>query len=653
MNLNPQQEKAVNYTNGYGFVSAVPGAGKTRVLTERTVKLLADGVSPENILCITFTNKAAKEMKERITTSIGKDIASRLWVSTFHSMGAKILRKEIDEIPHYDKNFTIIDDDDQKSILEKGADALGYKIKNKDNKNGVDLDYIRGQINVKKDKLTSDIQFSEEHDEPTSKMFQYYKDYLIKTNCMDFGDLLYIFYLLLSNKKSIAKRYGERFKYIMVDECQDLNHCQYEIVKILAEQNGNLMLIGDFDQSIYRFRQADPKNILKYMKERSVDRLPLSFNYRSTKNILKCAEYLIKNNTTRMSDKLETINEDGEFVDVVHFADYYNEDKWITKEIKKLVNSGKFQYSDIAILYRTNALSRPFEQSLRINSIPCKVIGGKSFFDLVVVKTCLNYLQFYDNPNNVLAFSKIINKPRRSIAIEMVNKIEKFCFENKCNVVFALENIDRLEITSIGKKRREELLKFYSVVKRKEEDGDSLLAIGNRIFNDSGLVDYFKEIDAKGKDDAKNGRSSSIEIYDSFMTMLKEWDETNGGELEKFLEYINLQTSNDLVDNSNSVKLMTMHTSKGLEFPVVFIISVEEGCVPHQYSLETHNPEDLEEERRLFYVGMTRAKKRLYVTHTTKRVRYGSVETRFPSRFINEIKKSGSVLVTVENSYLV
>jgi len=644
MNLNPQQQKAVKYREGFGFVTAVPGSGKTRVLTERTVDLLEDGVQPEEILCITFTNKAANEMRNRIKERVGSRMAKKLWISTFHSMGAKILRQEIEKVPHYTSTFTIIDTEDQLSILEKGADELGYAVKGRKNKKGVNLRDILPVINKKKDMLQNDEEFAEDHDEVTVKIFNYYKKYLVQSNCMDFGDLLYILYLLLKYKGSVRKKYSKRFKYIMVDECQDLNFCQYEIVKMLAEEHENLVLIGDCDQSIYRFRQADPKHVQNYLNERTVDLLPLSYNYRSTQKIVKCADSLIKNNSSRVSDKLETVNEEGDYVRSELFDYSALEDRWVANEIKRLCDEQGYEYGDVAILYRVNAMSRNFEQSLRMAHVPCKVIGGRSFFDLVVVKTCLNYLSFYENPNNVLAFHKIINKPRRSIATEMVNRIEAYCLENKINIIDALRNIDDLKIPSIGAKRKEELGKFQKALEKRPDD-ESLVKVAERIFNDSGLIDYIEELNETSQSgDLTTGRSSAMEIYESFMTMLEEWQGSEGGSVAKFLEYINLQTSNDEIDSSNSVKLMTMHTAKGLEYPVVFIVGAEDGLIPHKFSLDTGDPEDIEEERRLFYVGMTRAKKLLYFTHVSKRSSYRGMEQKFPTRFLKEARLSGSII---------
>lgn len=643
MRLNEQQTKAVKFKDGYGFVTAVPGSGKTRVLTERAVDLLNSGVSPYNILCITFTNKAAKEMGKRVEKRVGKDISSKIWISTFHSMGAKILRKEVAKIPHYTSSYTIIDPDDQKAIVEKGAETLGYAVKGRGKKGGIDAYVVMNAINAKKDKLLNDAEFKENQDTETCQIFDYYKEYLLKSNCMDFGDLLYIFYLLLLHKKSIRRKYAKRFQYIMVDECQDLNYCQYEIVKMLAEEHHNLVLIGDCDQSIYRFRQADPKHVKQFLGERDVSELPLSYNYRSTRSIVRCAEALIKNNTSRVSGKLDTVNEDGEFVTAVNFYNYFNESKWVADKIDEICND-KYQYSDFAILYRTNAMSRSFEQDLRMKGIPCKVIGGKSFFDLVTVKTCINYLQFYLNPNNVLAFHKIINKPRRSVASEITNTIEQYCFDNECTIIDALGKIDEIKIAKIGAKRRQTLADFHEVMKQQEDPAGAILPIAERIFRDSGLIEYFDNMSASPTKSKKEGKSSSIEIYNSFMLMIEEWDNTHGGDLSSFLEHINLQTSNDLVDDSNCVKLMTMHTSKGLEFPVVFIVGVEDGYIPHKFSLETQDPEDVEEERRLFYVGMTRAKKLLYLTYSTKRATYGNLENKFPSRFLKEAKKSGAIM---------
>jgi DNA helicase-2/ATP-dependent DNA helicase PcrA len=431
----------------------------------------------------------------------------------------------------------------------------------------------------------------------------------------------------------------------MVDECQDLNFCQYQIVHQLASVHKNLMLIGDCDQSIYRFRQADPSHVMNYLKGEEVEMLPLSFNYRSTKSIIRCADAVIKRNASRVSEKLETENSDGEFVKLINFGHYSGESKFVADEIQSLIRSG-YKASDVAILYRTNASSREFEQALRMRGIDCKIIGGRSFFDLQVIKTCIHYLQFYSNPNNSLSFHKVINKPRRSIANEMVNRIEEYCFDNECCVITALEEIDEIKIKSFGKKRKHEIHKFYEALRPKSGDEDMPLRdLAERIYKDAGLLDYFNDLATKGKGEADRGKSSALDLYDSFMTMLSEWDKKDKGtrSLDKFLEFINLQTSNDDSDTGDSVKMMTMHTSKGLEFPVVFIVGVEEGTIPHKFSLQTNMKEDVEEERRLFYVGMTRAEEKLYVTNCSKRMLWGSLYEAKPSRFIDEMKSSGAV----------
>jgi len=641
--LNPQQEKAVNYKDGYAFVTAVPGSGKTRVLTERTVELIRSGVNPKNILCITFTNKAAKEMKERIATRLGEEVSSKIWVSTFHSMGAQILRQEWKKVPKYKKNFSVISSDDQITIVQKAIDELGYIASKKRGDGGVDPRGVISAIGKKKDLLMTDSEFEDEVPEEIYLIFKYYKDYLIKSNSMDFGDLLYITYLLLKHKQSVKNKYAKRFQYIMVDECQDLNYCQYQIVQQLASEHHNLMLIGDCDQSIYRFRQADPSHVMGYLGEKNAETLPLSYNYRSTKSILRCADALIKNNSSRIAETLETPNNDGSFVKHVDFEYYTKEADWVADEIQSLIKSG-YKASDFAILYRTNASSRNFEQSLRVRGIDCKVIGGKSFFDRFVVKTCIHYLEFYANPNNSLAFHKIINHPKRSIASGMVSKIEQYCFDNECSVIEALENIDEIELESFGKKRKLEIHNFYEALRQKQDDDDLPLAdLAERIYEESGLVDYYT--DMEDAQVAKSGKSSHLEVYDSFMTMLREWDKRKkNGTVNKFLEYVNLQTSNDEVDGSDSVKLMTMHTSKGLEFPVVFIVGVEEGSIPHKFSLSTNDVRDLEEERRLFYVGVTRAEDLLYITSCQKRMQWGSTVQMEPSRFIKEAKRGGSIM---------
>ena len=635
MQLNEQQKAAINFKKGNAFVTSVPGSGKTTMLTSRAISLLKDGVHPQNILCITFTNKAANEMKNRIVNSIGDaSISKHMWIKTFHSLAANILRKDCDSLG-YIRDFTILDVDDQKTIMKKGADDLGFKVQNKKNRNGVDINKLLSKISYKKDTLESDEKFFERVSEDEAHIYNYYEEYLTNSNSMDFGDLLLNLHYLFNNNENVLKKYSKRFEYIMVDECQDLNVCQYEIAKMISSYHNNLMFIGDIDQSIYKFRQADPKNIQNFIKQNEVTTLPLSYNYRSSKKILKCAENLINNNDDRIKMNLNTLNDNGDNVKIIYSKNHKDESKYVAEEIRNLKNKYQYKWSDFAILYRTNTLGRDFEQQLRSNSIPCRVIGGTSFFDFKVVKICLNYLQLYSNPYNTLAFNKVINKPRRSIDEKTLSYIEKYCFKNRLTIVEALEDIDIIDIANIGPKRKKELRKFHQVMKVDENKDNNLYNTAKRIFEDSGLYDFILSLD--GSDANKNKSvGNNEEVYESFMDMLADWDEGEKGGLDSFLEYINLQTNNDKVDNQNSVKLMTMHTAKGLEFPAVFVVCAEEGFVPHQFSIDSGLKDEIEEERRLFYVAMTRAKKHLYTTFSQNRMQFGKLKPRNVSRFIKE-----------------
>jgi len=653
MQLNKQQEKAVAFKDGYSFITSCPGSGKTRVLTERTIKLLNDGVFPENILCITFTNKAANEMKSRIEKVVGPHITKRLWVSTFHSMGAKILRNEVVELkPHYKANFTILDASDQETILKKGAESICLKTKSNKDKSGVDIGMVLSKINYKKDTLQSDDEFAEKNDINVCQLYKFYKDYLKSNNCMDFGDLLCVTYRLLLKRDHVRNKYSDRFHYIMVDECQDLNYCQYEVVKLLSKNHNNLMLIGDCDQSIYRFRQADPTNVLSFVKECQADTIALSLNYRSTKNILDCASTLINHNTNRISEKLYTINDFGDNVKVYGFSYSLQEEDWIANQIKTLVKD-KYSYKDIAILYRTNIMSRGIEQKLRYSKIPCKVVNGSGFFEYVVVKLCINYLRFYANPKNSIAFNKIVNCPRRSIADEMVNRLSEYCVNNNCTLMEALSNLDYINIKSIGGKRKEELKKFFKIMSVNEENDTSLIKIAERIFKDSGLYEYIENIsNTTQPGDVVRGISSALDIYSSFMTMVKEWSAGESGDINEFLEYINLQTDTDDIKDENKVKLMTMHSAKGLEFPVVIIAGADNGIIPHKYALTSDDPDDIEEERRLFYVAITRAQDKLFITQSQCRPSYNGPIYYDKSMFLNEIHKSKYVdFVYMDNNF--
>ena len=375
-----------------------------------------------------------------------------------------------------------------------------------------------------------------------------------------------------------------------------------------------------------------------------VEKLPLTFNYRSTKKILKCAEALIHHNSSRVAEQLDTTNKTGEDVELYYFENGEQEADWVGGEIEWLCRHAGYRPSDIAILYRVNSISRAFEQSLRMRGINCKVVAGRSFFDYDVVKTAIGYLQFYANHNNVMAFCKIINKPRRKIAEEIVNHIEEYCFDNKCDLMSALRNIDSIKIKDIGTKRKESLVSFRDAMEVNEKEDVDLLSTSIRIFKETGFLDYVEEMDIKKRTSARTGSSSHMQIYDSFIDMIAEWQKKNPNDgLDDFLQYINLQTSSDSEeDGEESVKLMTMHSSKGLEYPVVFVVNVEEGTIPHKFSLEG-SEEDLEEERRLFYVGMTRAEKLLYLTCASKRMTWGRYDKKKPSRFLTEIKKSGAL----------
>ncbi|MCT4542370.1 MAG: DNA helicase PcrA [Vallitalea sp.] len=629
--LNPMQKKAVLHTEGPLLILAGAGSGKTRVLTHRIAYLIEEEhVSPWNILAITFTNKAAKEMRERVDNLIGSG-SEDIWVSTFHSTCVRILRRHIDKIG-YDRYFTIYDTDDQKKLIRECMKQLNIDPKQFKEKS------ILGSISSAKDKLLSPKQFEKQaydyRDQVVSKVYTMYQERLKKNNALDFDDLLVKTVELFKLCPDVLSYYQEKFKYIMVDEYQDTNHVQYIFVGLLASKYRNLCVVGDDDQSIYRFRGADIKNILDFEKDFSNAMvIKLEQNYRSTKNILDAANQVISNNYSRKNKTLFTDNEEGDLINYRHLQNEHAEAEFIASEIINGIETEKKEFKDFAVLYRTNAQSRVIEERFIINNIPYKIVGGTSFYQRKEIKDILAYLKTINNSIDDIAVKRIINVPRRGIGQTTINKVENYAYNNDVNFFNALCQVSEIPNMTRSAKKVESFTNFIRTL-RVEMKSMTLVELTNEVIERTG---YVKELEAEGTEDAF-GRIDNI---GELISKLTEY-ENNVEEptLNGFLEEVALIADIDNYnEESNVVILMTMHSAKGLEFPWVFISGMEDGLFPSYMSISSGEMEDVEEERRLCYVGITRAKQKLYLLGTRSRMVRGMTQYNQVSRFINEINK--------------
>jgi DNA helicase-2/ATP-dependent DNA helicase PcrA len=629
--LNPMQKKAVLHTEGPLLILAGAGSGKTRVLTHRIAYLIEEEhVSPWNILAITFTNKAAKEMRERVDNLIGSG-SEDIWVSTFHSTCVRILRRHLDKIG-YDRYFTIYDTDDQKKLIRECMKQLNIDPKQFKEKS------ILGSISSAKDKLLSPKQFEKQaydyRDQVVSKVYTMYQERLKKNNALDFDDLLVKTVELFKLCPDVLSYYQEKFKYIMVDEYQDTNHVQYIFVGLLASKYRNLCVVGDDDQSIYRFRGADIKNILDFEKDFSNAMvIKLEQNYRSTKNILDAANQVISNNYSRKNKTLFTDNEEGDLINYRHLQNEHAEAEFIASEIINGIETEKKEFKDFAVLYRTNAQSRVIEERFIINNIPYKIVGGTSFYQRKEIKDILAYLKTINNSIDDIAVKRIINVPRRGIGQTTINKVENYAYNNDVNFFNALCQVSEIPNMTRSAKKVESFTNFIRTL-RVEMKSMTLVELTNEVIERTG---YVKELEAEGTEDAF-GRIDNI---GELISKLTEY-ENNVEEptLNGFLEEVALIADIDNYnEESNVVILMTMHSAKGLEFPWVFISGMEDGLFPSYMSISSGEMEDVEEERRLCYVGITRAKQKLYLLGTRSRMVRGMTQYNQVSRFINEINK--------------
>ena len=626
--LNREQQQAVQHTEGPLLILAGAGSGKTKVLTVRIAYLLAQGVNPYEILAITFTNKAAKEMKSRVEGLVG-DVANRIWLSTFHSFCAKFLRFELDNFLGYNSNFTIYDTSDSQVVIKAALKAL-----NLDDKY-YPIGAMISAISDAKNKLmfASDYrkQARDFYQQKVADVYEYYERELRKNNALDFDDLLLVAVKLLQSNAAVLDKYSKRFRYVMIDEYQDTNHAQYLLAYLLSSHWKNIAVVGDADQSIYAWRGADIQNILDFEKDYpNCTSIKLEQNYRSTKIILDAANAVIDHNEGRPEKNLWTDKVEGAKIQHFTAQSEHEEAAFIGDTIVKKHDIHGVPYGDMAILYRTNAQSRVLEEALIKRALPYTMVGGTKFYDRKEIKDVLAYLRVLYNPFDDLSLLRIINVPKRSIGATTVSKLQDYARENGTSLFMTLTQLHLVD--TIKGKTKEKLEEFgiliFTLVA--EMDDKSVLDILEAILDRTGYLAQLEE----STDPQDQARAENI---GELLSVAKDFQDTNPtGTVEDFLEQVALVNDVDSFEQEESkVTLMTLHAAKGLEFPIVFLGGLEEGLFPHSRTLM--NPEEIEEERRLAYVGITRAEKELYISNATTRTVFGRTSSYLPSRFIDEI----------------
>ena len=626
--LNKEQQQAVQHTEGPLLILAGAGSGKTKVLTVRIAHLLAQGVNPYEILAITFTNKAAKEMKSRVESLVG-DVANRIWLSTFHSFCAKFLRFELDNFLGYNSNFTIYDTSDSQAVIKAALKAL-----NLDDKY-YPVGAMIGAISDAKNKLLFASDFRKQardfYQQKVADVYEYYERELRKNNALDFDDLLLVAVKLLQSNEAVLDKYSKRFRYVMIDEYQDTNHAQYLLAKLLASHWKNIAVVGDADQSIYAWRGADIQNILDFEKDYpNCTSIKLEQNYRSTKIILDAANAVIENNEGRPKKNLWTDKTEGAKIQHFTAQSEHEEAAFIGDTIAKKHDIHGVPYGDMAILYRTNAQSRVLEEALIKRALPYTMVGGTKFYDRKEIKDVLAYLRVLYNPFDDLSLLRIINVPKRSIGATTVAKLQDYARANGTSLFMTLTQLHLVD--TIKGKTKEKLEEFgiliFTLVAEMEDK--TVLDILESILDRTGYLAQLED----STDPQDQARAENI---GELLSVAKDFQDTNPtGTVEDFLEQVALVNDVDSFEQEESkVTLMTLHAAKGLEFPIVFLGGLEEGLFPHSRTLM--NPEEIEEERRLAYVGITRAEKELYISNATTRTVFGRTSSYLPSRFIDEI----------------
>ena len=645
-NLNDKQKEAVEYTEGPLLILAGAGSGKTSTMTHRIAYLVQEGIClPYNVLAVTFTNKAAKEMKDRVENLVGG--AYGMWIMTFHAMCLRMLRNHA-EVLGYDQNFVIYDTTDQKTVIRNIINEL--RLDNKQYK----VPYLMAVISKNKEKSISPRQFEMESNSGFKNnalvdVYYMYEKILKENHAMDFDDLLLNTVKLLKKDESILNLYQDRFKYIMVDEYQDTNQIQYELIRMLADKHRNLCVVGDDDQCIYQWRGADIRNILDFEKDfPNAKIIKLEQNYRSKGNILAAAHSVVENNKSRKSKQLWTNQEAGEKITYYRADNEKDEASFVAGEIKLLIDSGERKYNDFAILYRTNAQSRQFEDALTRKDIPYRVLSGLRYYDRKEIKDIMSYMRLVANPNDDISLRRIINEPKRGIGEKTLDKIRAFATVNNQSLYEALGEDEVLQSLSV--KSREKIGEMVDVINLCRNDAVNMRVsdIYDQLLVKTGYLAALEEentIESEGRiENLMEFKTVILDYEEEFSVInpeeINEYDngieDENGPTVSGFMEKLSLMADIDNHDeNEDAVVLMTMHSSKGLEFPIVFIPGMEDGLFPGHKSFE--EPDGLEEERRLCYVGMTRAKERLFLSGASCRTMYGRTDYTRESQFLREI----------------
>lgn len=631
--LNPQQQEAVYHTEGPLLILAGAGSGKTRVLTHRIAYLIdKKGINPWNILAITFTNKAASEMRERVDKIVGFGSES-VWVSTFHSTCVRILRRYIDRLG-YDTRFAIYDTEDQKTLMKEVCRKLNIDTKKTKERS------LLAQISHAKDELITpdEMELNAGGDFVKKKVAEVYREYqaaLRRNNALDFDDLIVKTVELFQNCGDVLENYQERFRYIMVDEYQDTNTVQFELIRLLAMKYKNLCVVGDDDQSIYKFRGANIYNILNFEKHfEDAKVIKLEQNYRSTQNILDAANSVISNNVGRKDKRLWTDNGAGDRITFEQLESGFEEADYVARSIARLVRKGEARYKDCAVLYRTNAQSRLFEEKFIAANIPYKIVGGVNFYARKEIKDVLAYLKTIDNGHDDLAVKRIINVPKRGIGATSINKVTDYALEKGIDFYTALRYVDEVPGMARSAGKIKPFVMFIQSLRARAEM-DSVSQLIQAIIDETGYVD---ELKAEGTDEAEQ----RIENIDELINKAVDYEQgEENPTLSGFLEEVALVADIDGLDeNSDYVVLMTLHSAKGLEFPNVYLAGMEDGLFPSYMSITSDDAtSEIEEERRLAYVGITRAKEHLTITSARMRMVRGETQFNKVSRFVKEIPR--------------
>ncbi len=625
--LNNKQYEAVVNTDGPCLVIAGAGSGKTKVLTHKIAYLLEEkDIKPWNILAITFTNKAANEMKTRVEGLVG-EAAKDMWIGTFHSICVKILRRFIDRIG-YDTSFIIFDTSDQRTLVKECLKSLDLDEKMFSDRS------VLSEISNAKNEMLEPTQYmarvnGDFRKEKIAGVYALYQQRLKENNAVDFDDIINLTIKILMENPEVLAYYNDKFKYVLVDEYQDTNKAQFTLVTMLASKYGNITVVGDNDQGIYSFRGADISNILNFEKDFPGTKIiKLEQNYRCTGNILKAANAVIKNNEVKYKKELWTENDTGELPNVFCGDNEYDEASYVIEQINRLRREEYFKYSDFTVLYRMNAQSRAIEDILRREDIPYKIIGGLKFYERKEIKDAIAYLRLIFNPSDNLSLKRIINEPKRGVGKTSLDNVAKIAEDNNVSMYEVIKNAADYGLNRVFVNTREFIEQIEYLINKKEE-----LKISELIKEALNKTGYTKALENENTVEAE----SRIQNLEELLTVAIEFEEENAeNSLGEFLEGITLSSDVDgLEESDDMVTLMTLHSAKGLEFPVVFLVGMEEGIFPGYKSIG--EPKELEEERRLCYVGITRAKQYLFLTCAKQRTIFGSTTYNSPSRFLNEI----------------